>query len=337
MSPARFDVLTSRYPSLRLAVVGDFCLDRYFDIDRARPETSLETGLPVHNISQVRCQPGAAGTILNNLVALGIGTLRPVGVCGDDGEGWELRRALAALPGVQLDSFITSGERHTFTYTKPLVQHADRPPEELSRLDLKNWTPTPPKLREELAAAAWHAVTTTEGTIVLDQVDLEGTGVVTTPLLETLRGVAELKPRRLVVADSRRGLRDWPALVFKMNARELGALSGRPVDSLDEIRQACAALARVNGQPAFVTLAEHGMVGATPDGEVAHVSSRPIRGPIDIVGAGDSVTANLTAALAAGATVTEAMELAMAAASLVIHQLGTTGTASVAQIRALLS
>ena len=62
----------------------------------------------------------------------------------------------------------------------------------------------------------------------------------------------------------------------------------------------------------------------------------PVRGEIDIVGAGDAVTANLTAALAAGATVTEAMVLAMAAASVVIYQLGTTGTASVSQIRARL-
>ena len=61
-----------------------------------------------------------------------------------------------------------------------------------------------------------------------------------------------------------------------------------------------------------------------------------MRGPIDIVGAGDSVTANLAAARAGGADLGEAMELAMAAASLVIHQLGTTGTASVAQIAGLL-
>jgi len=61
-----------------------------------------------------------------------------------------------------------------------------------------------------------------------------------------------------------------------------------------------------------------------------------VRGPIDIVGAGDSVTANLTLALAAGASLREAMELAMAAASIVIHQLGTTGTADVAQLREVL-
>ena len=62
----------------------------------------------------------------------------------------------------------------------------------------------------------------------------------------------------------------------------------------------------------------------------------PVRGEIDIVGAGDSVTANLAAALAAGASLAEALELANAAASIVIHQLGTTGTASVAAIAELL-
>ncbi len=63
-----------------------------------------------------------------------------------------------------------------------------------------------------------------------------------------------------------------------------------------------------------------------------HVPAHPVRGEIDIVGAGDAVTANLAAALAAGASQREAMELAMAAASIVIHQLGTTGTASIAQL-----
>ena len=69
----------------------------------------------------------------------------------------------------------------------------------------------------------------------------------------------------------------------------------------------------------------------------SHVPSLPLRGPIDIVGAGDSVTANLTAALAAGASLAESLQMANAAASVVIHQLGTTGTASVAQIAAVLA
>lgn len=332
MNRERFEALTGRYPSLRLTVAGDFCLDRYFDIDPARQEISIETNLPVHNVMATRCQPGGAGTILNNLVALGIGEIRPVGLCGDDGEGWELRRALAARPGVVLEGFLTAPDRHTFTYSKPLLHRPGQPPEELSRLDLKNWTPTPTAHRSALNAALAQATRQSNGVIVLDQVDVASTGVVTPELLEGIRSLPRVAGQPWV-ADSRRGLSGWPSLIFKMNARELGALAGRPVDSIDEIRAACLSMAKANQQPAIVTLAERGIVGALPDGTVEHVASHPVRGPIDIVGAGDSVTANLTAALAAGGTLREAMELAMAAASIVIHQLGTTGTANVAQLR----
>ena len=94
MTNARFHAITNEYPRLRIGVAGDFFLDRYLHIDPAKAETSIETGLPVHNVVEVRSQPGAAGTILNNLVALGVGEIHTIGFCGADGEGYELRRAL---------------------------------------------------------------------------------------------------------------------------------------------------------------------------------------------------------------------------------------------------
>ena len=48
MNLARFEAITGRYQKLRVAVLGDFCLDRYLEIDPNRSETSIETGLPVH-------------------------------------------------------------------------------------------------------------------------------------------------------------------------------------------------------------------------------------------------------------------------------------------------
>src|SRR5690606_9328857 len=66
MTPARFDELMRRFATLRAGIIGDFSLDRYFDIDPTRAEISIETNLPVHNVTQVRCQPGAAGNITQN-------------------------------------------------------------------------------------------------------------------------------------------------------------------------------------------------------------------------------------------------------------------------------
>ncbi len=337
MTAERFREITSRYSALKLAIVGDFCLDRYFDIDPARQEISIETNLPVHNVVGTRCQPGAAGTILNNLVALGAGTIWPVGFAGDDAEGWELGRALRAKAGVNLDRFVTTPDRKTFTYTKPLLHRAGQPPEELSRLDQKNWTATPAEVSAAISRSLKAVAAQADALIVMDQVDLAGTGVVTEVVLQALSEVTHGRPGLPIIADSRRGLGGLPPVIFKMNAAELAALVGAsPTASLEEIQQRSVALAQKNGQPVFITLSERGIVGAVPKGEAWHRPCLPIRGPIDIVGAGDSVTANLTAALAAGATIPEAMELAMAGANLVIHQLGTTGTASVAEIRELL-
>ncbi len=337
MGPDRFEQIARHYASLRIAVAGDFCLDRYLEIDPAREEVSIETGLPVRNVIRVRPQPGAAGTVLGNLVALGVGEIHAIGFCGDDGEGYELRRALAALPGVRLDAFLTSPDRRTFTYCKPLLVGPGQPPRELERLDSKNWTPTPEPLARQLADAVRSIAQSADALILMDQVDVPETGAVARRIRDAALASLRARPNLLALADSRRGLADYPPLAFKMNARELAALHGNAgtLDTAAAARMA-AHLARRNRQPVFVTLSESGIVGAPPDAPAAHAPSLPVRGPIDIVGAGDAVTANLAAALAAGATIPEALQIAMAAASVVVHKLGTTGTASPAEIGGLM-
>jgi rfaE bifunctional protein kinase chain/domain len=337
MISSRFRAITKKYRSLRIAVVGDFCLDRYLEIDPARRERSIETGLPVHNVLNIRGQPGAAGTVLNNLVALGIGTVFPVGFRGCDGEGSELECALQRLPGVSLQYFFATQERRTFTYTKPLLMRRGKPPEELSRLDIKNWTQTPVAVRKHIVSAIRALASKVDAMIVMDQVDLPETGVVTRQVLAALKSVNSARPGLPMLADSRQRLRGFPPLNLKMNAVELARfIKARRVQSVTRIQELAVVLARRNRRAVFVTLAERGIVGALPSGEVAHVPALPLRGPIDIVGAGDSVTANLTAAVAAGATLCEALEIASVGASVVIHQLGTTGTASVRQIGQLI-
>jgi rfaE bifunctional protein kinase chain/domain len=337
VTPDRFQQITDRYPRLRIGLVGDFCLDRYFEIDPARQERSIETGLPVHNVVRVRCQPGGAGTILNNLSALGVGLIKPVGFAGEDAEGHELLQSLRTKRGVGLGFFFRTAMRQTFCYTKPLVITPGQAPVELNRLDFKNWTPTPATLQGWLVDSLQTLSRMADAISVLDQVDVPETGVVTRRVLDALGEIANNQPGLFVIADSRRGLRGFPPVCLKMNRAELSALTGGPAEaSLSEVKQRATALAEHNRRSVFITLAEEGIVGAAPDGTVEHVPALPIRGEIDIVGAGDAVTANLTAALAAGATLREALELANAAASIVIHQLGTTGTASVSQLAELL-
>jgi rfaE bifunctional protein kinase chain/domain len=332
MNTERFHTITERYPRLRIGVVGDYFLDRYLEIDPTKEEMSIETGLPVYNVVAVRNQPGAAGTILNNLVTLGIGEIHAVGFCGDDGEGYELRRALEAQHGVSLQHFIATPSRRTPVYCKPLLIERGRPPRELNRLDTKNWTPTPRDLQQDMADRVGELARRVDVLLVMDQVELAETGVATRWVCAAAHRALRDNRDLIVLADSRRGMHDFPPLGFKMNAAELGRMTHSASTELEAVKSQAANLAQKTGQPVFVTLAERGIVGVFRGEPPEHVAAHPVRGPIDIVGAGDAVAANLAAALAAGATGREAMELAMAAATIVIHQLGTTGSASVSQI-----
>ena len=81
--------------------------------------------------------------MLNNLVALGVGRIIPLGFAGEDGEGFELLRAMRKHAGRAHGPLPQTPQRCTFTYCKPLVIEPGKPPRELNRLDSKNWTPTP--------------------------------------------------------------------------------------------------------------------------------------------------------------------------------------------------
>ena len=176
----------------------------------------------------------------------------------------------------------------------------------------------------EIAPLAYmRGRTLNDAFVILDQVDEPETGVVTQNLLAT---IDEIKTQTLVIGDSRRGLKNWPHVIYKMNADELARFTdGKP-------KTAAIELAQKTGKPVFVSVAENGILCANPNGETTHSPALPVRGAIDIVGAGDAVTANLATALATDAELPEALELANRAASIVIHKLGTTGTASVSEI-----
>src|SRR5205085_9253442 len=151
----------SRLPSLTIGVLGDLFLDRYLDIDATLTEPSIETGLDSYQVVRVRSYPGAAGTVVNNLVALGLDRVVPIALIGDDGEGYELRQALGRMPAVDAACVFTAADRRTPTYAKPMLCAAGEPPRELNRLDIKNRTPTPAAAEERIVAAldeVWPAL-----------------------------------------------------------------------------------------------------------------------------------------------------------------------------------
>ena len=275
---------------------------------------------------EVRSQPGAAGTILNNLVALGIGEIHAVGFCGDDGEGYELRRALEAQPGVKLEHFITSPARLTPVYCKPLLIEAGRPPRELNRLDSKNWTPTPDELQHELADRVIDLAKRVDVLLVLDQVELPETGVVTRRVREAAQAALVEKSEPACAGRQPPRFTPFPAARLQDECRGAG-----PDDAIDGHRS------RGREKPCRGAGRAHRPAGVRHPGRVrdrgrdarptsrARASLTRFAGRSISWGPATRSPPTWRPPWPPGADAREAMELAMAAASLVIHQLGTTG------------
>lgn len=328
MKRPRFRQITGAYGRLKVVVAGDFCLDRYLHIDPGLEEVSLETHLPAHQVIEVRPQPGGAGTVLANAAALRPAALRAVGYCGWDGEGYELMRGLREL-GADLSRFVRTRRRRTFTYTKPLVIRPGVSPEELSRLDIRDRTPTPRSLVGRIIAGLRAAAADADAVILLEQATDTLNGVLSPPVKRAVAELAGAGEGKVFIADSRCDAGGLAGVHVKVNRAELRR---RFDDAESDIETLAARWSAGTGKCVFVTLGADGLIGAEPSGVVHRAAGIPVGGPVDVVGAGDAVTAHLAMALAAGASPAEAMALANLAGSVVVRKIGTTGTATVAEL-----
>jgi rfaE bifunctional protein kinase chain/domain len=330
LSDAVVEQVLGRLPALTIAVVGDLFLDRYLDLDAALTEPSLETGLDAYQVVGVRPGPGAAGTVVNNLVALGVGRVLPVAVIGDDGEGYELRRALAEMAAVDLAGVFAWEGRRTPTYTKPMLHAPGEEPHELNRLDFKNRRALPPAAERRLLEALDAVWQRADALVVLDQVSEPDCGVVTARVRERLAELGAARPGPFMLADSRERVGLFRSVCLKPNEGECLRAAGAEGGPAEAARRLAARAQRT----VFCTCGERGILLAGPRGEeVRAVPAYPVRGPIDVVGAGDSTSAGIACAVAAGAGLEAAAAFGNLVASVTVQQLGTTGAASPAQVR----
>jgi rfaE bifunctional protein kinase chain/domain len=338
LSMPRLESILATLPRLKIGLVGDLFLDRYLDLDPDLGETSIETGFEAYQVTRVRNSPGALGTVMNNLAALGVGRLVPVTILGDDGQAYDLLKELQKLP-VDAGHIVQDPARLTPTYTKPMRRDAHGAWQELNRIDLRNNAPPGRETEVRLIDQLTKVFQQVDGLVVLDQVNEENWGVITTGVCEHLASLCQSHPDKIVLVDSRQRIGRFNFGFLKPNVAEclraLGCDESSATGDLAFAREAAQALSRHAGRPLFCTVGESGMlaVGFNVEDAVTHVPGYPVSGPIDIVGAGDSATAGIITSLLSGASPTEAASFGNLVASITVQQLGTTGTASPEQLR----
>jgi len=328
LSTDRLAELMKGFAGARIAVVGDFFLDKYLDCDPEIEERSVETGRAAHQVCGIRTSPGCAGVVTANLASLGVETLYAIGIIGDDGEGYDLRNRLNEL-GCNTEHLHSTADRMTPTYLKPRDMRNASLAGEHDRYDTKNRTETPTECAHKVLASIDAILPHVDALMIMDQVEERNRGSITDTVREAIiERAAKLKSEKIFWADSRRRIREYSHVIIKPNefealGRELW-LPGEEVD-LETLQPAVATLRDNVEAPIVVTRGSLGMIVTDPEWTL--VPAVRVEGEIDATGAGDSASAGTVAALCAGAQLPEAAVVANLVASITIQQLATTGVA----------
>ena len=334
MTSERLAELVAGFSSAKVAVLGDFVLDKYYDLDPAIQKVSVETGKAAHQVVRIRHAAGCAGTIVNNLASLGCAAIKVLGFCGDDGDGYELRGDLKGI-GCDITHFHKCPGRVTPVYLKPRDITDDTLAGEHERFDIRNFSPTPPEIEDALIASIDAILDEVQVISIMDQIDSPNYGVVTERVRNAIAERAADRPEILFWADSRRFIRRFRNVIIKPNPFELlGIRNPPPGTHVDDGKLLTEARdhRETHHTPMVVTRGADGMWVSDP--EWTHVPGVPIDGPIDPTGAGDCSTGGAITALSAGASLVEAAIIANLVASITVQQIGKTGTARPEQLEA---
>ena len=308
VDPARVDALLERAAGVRVLVVGDLMLDRYVvgAVERISPEAPV----PVVRVQGERVALGGAGNVAANATALGA-SCSVVGLVGSDVEGDLLLRGLAEV-GVRSDGVVESPERPTTVKTRVLAKH-----QQIVRFDREVDEEVGVLLARQIADRTAELAPECDVLVVQDY----DKGVLAAPVIDAILGAVAARALPWVVDPKRRSFFAYPgATVFKPNAKELEDALGGPI-RLDDPAWMERVRGRLRCRHLLVTLGDEGMALQTDEGARLRLPT-VAQGVYDVSGAGDTVTAAVAVALAAGASIGEAAALANHAAAVEVSKPG---------------
>ncbi len=299
------------FKDTRILCIGDVMLDRFIhgEVERISPEAPI----PVLRIDKETVMLGAAGNVVRNLVALGT-QAAALSVIGDDEAG----RAITGLYGEMEDiepHLIIDRSRQTTIKTRFFGGG-----QQLLRTDQESAAPIEGRTLDQLIRRAEALIPDCSAVVLSDYAK----GVLTDEVLERIMAAANAADRPVIVDPKGRDFERYRgASILTPNRRELSEETGLPVQGDHQVAEAALALCSASGIEAV--LATRGADGMT----LVESGGKPVQLPaearevFDVSGAGDTVVATISAAIAAGMALSEAAELANVAAGIVVGKTGT--------------
>jgi D-glycero-beta-D-manno-heptose-7-phosphate kinase len=332
-SPATLDSsrlleLIDRFTTLRIAVFGDLIVDEFIYGDISR--VSREAPVLILNYDSTEIVPGGAGNAASNVAALG-GSATAVGFAGRDESGSRLIDILRRT--VDVRSVLRPKACRTPTKTRILAGGIHSAKQQVVRIDRAATVDASDRDRHAIRARLLKAVARCDALLVSDY----GGGAVSPPLVseaaKSLRRRGTGTPPVLV--DSRYSLLRYRGMTTcTPNEAEVEQLLGIRIGDNTRIleRAGRELLQRTRSEAVLITRGSRGMALFEPDRRTVHISIYGSDQIADVTGAGDTVIATMTLALAAGSSFLEAAQLANYAGGIVVMKRGT-ATVSADELR----
>lgn len=320
LTKKRAEEILTRARDCHIVVLGDVMLDEFIwgDVTRISPEAPV----PVVNIQRESTRLGGAANVLANVTALGA-KASVIGIVGNDSAAGKLREGVSRIGGVQTDDTLIEDDLRPTTIKLRIIAHNQM----VVRADREHRAPVNGKVEERIIATAKKAIAGAHALVVSDY----DKGVITPRILSEVLPAAYGRIPVLVDPKMRNFSAYRPANLVTPNHHEALRLANLEEDNDDTLQQAARMIRELIACDAvLITRGERGMMLVEGDAPPVSVETAA-REVFDVTGAGDTVIATLAAALAAGASMTEAAVLANQAAGIVVGKIGT-ATASAEEI-----
>ena len=300
-----------------VVVLGDVMLDEFIwgDVSRISPEAPV----PVVEIRRESTHLGGAANVLANLVALGA-RASLIGVVGKDAAGEKVLSSLRDASAMQTNSLLIADESRPTTIKTRIIAHNQM----VVRADREHRGSVDAQTEDGIIAGVKAAIADANALVISDY----DKGVVTPRILSEVLPAAYGRMPVLVDPKTRNFDAYRPATLVTPNHHEALRLANLEEDSEGALQTAAQMLrARLGCDAVLITRGDRGMILIEGDHDPVYVETSA-REVYDVTGAGDTVIAMLAAALAAGASMTEAAVLANHAAGIVVGKLGTATASS---------
>jgi rfaE bifunctional protein kinase chain/domain len=308
--------IVRRFPQRRILVVGDSLADQF--IYGAISRVSREAPVFILRHEHTETLPGGAANCALNLASLGAG-VSLVSVAGDDEAGRALIEKLTSA-GVDCSGVLISSALRTTTKVRVLAGQLHSTRQQVIRIDYEGDALHDAALRARLRESVLEKTESADAVIISDY----NYGVADADMAAFTRDAATAR-KIPVLADSRFRLADFVEFTSATpNQDEVEQLLGKEFTELDELEAASEQLReRLGYRALLVTRGSHGMMLLEVGVAALHLDAVGAREPVDVTGAGDTVMAAYTLALASDSSFPDAARLANYAGGLVVMKRGT--------------